>query len=96
MSRESRAKDIFDYVDKHGIEKTITDFDISYETVTRNIRRYKQFIKGEATDARLPKILLLDIETLPLWTRVWGLYKQRIPHGNIVKIGWFYLGQQSC
>ena len=82
MSREGRAKEIFDYVEKHGIEKTIADFEISYETVTRNIRRYKQLIK---TDTRLPKILIFDIETLPMHVRVWGLYKQRIPHTNVIK-----------
>ena len=32
-----------------------------------------------------PKILSLDIETLPAHVRVWGLYKQRIPHKNIIK-----------
>lgn len=32
-----------------------------------------------------PKVLLLDIETLPMEVYVWGLYKQRIPHGNIIR-----------
>ena len=31
------------------------------------------------------KILLLDIETAPMEVYVWGLYKQRIPHTNIIK-----------
>lgn len=32
-----------------------------------------------------PKILLLDIETIPMEVFVWGLYKQRIPHDNVIK-----------
>ena len=32
-----------------------------------------------------PKILLFDIETSLMEVYVWGLYKQRIPHTNIVK-----------
>jgi len=71
------------YVDKYGIEKTRNDFNLSYGTVTRNIRRYKEHLRGGKV--KLPKILLLDIETLPMWVRVWGLYKQRIPITNIVK-----------
>jgi DNA polymerase elongation subunit (family B) len=33
----------------------------------------------------LPRILLFDIETAPMEVYVWGLYKQRIPHTNIIK-----------
>ena len=33
----------------------------------------------------LPRILLLDIETAPMEVYVWGLYKQFIPHDNIIK-----------
>jgi hypothetical protein len=33
---------------------------------------------------KVPKYLLLDIETLPCTVYVWGLYKQRIQHTNIV------------
>ena len=38
----------------------------------------------------LPKILLYDIETAPMEVFVWGLYKQYIPHDNIIK-NWFVL-----
>jgi len=80
-----RTKEIFQYADKYGIEKTRSTFDLSYETVTRNIRRYKQFIREEDGVSKLPKILLFDIETLPMWIRVWGLYKQRPNIKQIVK-----------
>lgn len=33
---------------------------------------------------KIPKILLLDIETLPCTVFVWGLYKQRISHENLI------------
>jgi len=33
----------------------------------------------------LPKILLFDIETALMEVYVWGLYKQYIPHTNIIK-----------
>lgn len=73
----SRAKEIFLYADRYGIEKTRSTFNLSYETVTRNIRRYKQIVRESEEPSKLPKILLFDIETLPMWVRVWGLYKQR-------------------
>jgi len=38
----------------------------------------------------LPKILLYDIETAPMEVFVWGLYKQFIPHDNIIK-DWFVI-----
>lgn len=33
----------------------------------------------------LPRILMVDIETAPMEVYVWGLYKQFIPHGNVIK-----------
>ena len=44
---------------------------------------------GEAPDS-LPRILLFDIETSLMKVYVWGLYKQRIPHGNIID-DWFVI-----
>jgi transposase-like protein len=38
----------------------------------------------------LPRILLYDIETAPMEVYVWGLFKQYIPHDNIIK-DWFVL-----
>jgi RNase P subunit RPR2 len=35
-------------------------------------------------ETKQPKILLLDVETSFMEVRVWGLYKQRIPHTNII------------
>ena len=81
----SRAKEIFQYADRYGIEKTRSSLNLSYETVTRGIRRYKQLVRENEDVSNLPKILLFDIETLPMWIRVWGLYKQRPTIKQIVK-----------
>src|SRR4030042_1280720 len=32
----------------------------------------------------LPNVLILDVETAPMRVYVWGLYKQRISHSNII------------
>ena len=61
----------------------------SYET---NMQRYachtckKQFqVPRDSPKVDLPKILIFDIETAPMEVYVWGLYKQFIPHTNIIK-----------
>jgi RNase P subunit RPR2 len=81
------AKKTFLYAEEHGIEETCKHFNISYETVSRSIRRYKQLLREKKgiEQTKFPKILLFDIETLPMWIRVWGLYKQRPGHKQIVK-----------
>ena len=38
----------------------------------------------EPKQVKQPKILLLDIETLPMSVFVWGLYKQRISPDNVI------------
>ena len=60
-----------------------------YET---NMQRYvcytckKQFqVPKGSPKVDLPKILLFDIETSLMEVYVWGLYKQFIPHTNIIK-----------
>ena len=57
-----------------------------------NVQRYKcvtcnkQFqVPRDSPKVDLPKILLFDIETAPMEVYVWGLYKQFIPHTNIIK-----------
>ncbi len=47
-------------------------------------------ISDDVKPNSLPRILLLDIETAPMEVYVWGLYKQFIPHGNVIK-DWFIL-----
>ena len=50
-------------------------------TVERYIREYG----GKTSENRIPNILILDIETSPMEVLVWGLWKQRISHENVVK-----------
>ena len=78
--KTERIKDIYLYYHEYGLEATAKHFDIQQETVSRYCRVYK--FKKE--NKRAPKILILDIETLPMHVRVWGLYKQRIPIDNII------------
>ena len=82
-----RAKEVYAYATANGIEAARKKFDMAYESVTRNMRKYKQMSSQNSSlqKAKLPKILLLDIETLPMWIRTWGLYKQRPTISQIVK-----------
>jgi hypothetical protein len=57
-----------------------------------SVRRYLRHAKSKKT----PKVFLLDIESATVWTRVWGLWRQRIPYQNIIKVDgrpmdWFML-----
>ena len=70
--KPERIKDIYLYFHEYGLEATAKHFDIQQETVSRYCRRYK--FKKE--NQRAPKILLLDIETLPMHFRAWRPGKQ--------------------
>ena len=47
----------------------------------RHVRATKQGLKGD----QLPRILVLDIETLPMECFVWGLFKQRLSPDQIIE-----------
>ena len=51
-----------------------------------SVRRYLR----DSKQLKHPKILLVDIETSPVWVRVWGLWKQRVPFQNVIK-EWFMI-----
>ena len=52
----------------------------------RHVRRTLNHIRGVNTQPlRIPKILLLDIETVMMEVFVWFLGKQRIPYQNVIK-----------
>ena len=75
----------------NSIASAAADVGVDESSIRKAIKREKR-CKGlrwlkQATqiNEKLPKILLFDIETLPVQVRVWGLYKQRIPHTNIIK-----------
>lgn len=66
-------------VENHGFNKALEIWDIRPSSGERYLRRAKEKPKAP------PKILLFDIETLPMEVFVWGLYKQRIPPDNIIR-----------
>lgn len=60
---------------------------IAESTVRRHIRRHKSRI-GKTTPLpikMLPKILIIDIETLPMEIFVWALYKQKPTYDQVIK-----------
>ena len=49
-------------------------------------KQFKISLDDEIRNTKdLPRILMVDIETAPMEVYVWGLYKQFIPHGNVIK-----------
>jgi len=74
---------------KHiGGLKTQRKYNLKEETYSRYIRLANQrriIFDYDLRESEQVNILLLDIETLPMHVRVWGLYKQRIPIDNIIK-----------
>lgn len=51
----------------------------------RLVRMYANPIRRARDGVKLPKILVFDIETLPMEIYVWGLYKQRPTIDQIIK-----------
>ena len=77
------AKERVDYMDQHGIDAAIEQF-----SVTRSsLERYERLIRDSLRPApqKLPNILVFDVETSPMAVFVWGLYKQRINHNNVIQ-----------
>jgi hypothetical protein len=75
-----RAKEINEYFISHGESNTAKKYDVSIETLYRYLR-----MANSSKSQRHPKILLFDIETLPLVAYSWGLYKQNLSYDNIIK-----------
>jgi len=71
-----------DYADQHGDNQACERFNINLES----LNRYKRTVRAiEEGPQKLPNILLFDIETSPMMVYVWGLYKQRINHDNVIE-----------
>jgi len=84
MVGQERAKQI----------KALVDADIPVSQIATllqlqedSVRRYARFATENLTPHQplAPKILLLDIETLPMEILVWGLYKQRPSYDQVIK-----------
>lgn len=81
---EENINAVLEYCLEHGETEACTYFNIKPETLYRYQRERRW------RDTQQPKILLLDMETSFMEVRVWGLYKQRIPHTNVIN-DWFFL-----
>lgn len=84
------------YCGNQGIKKGYRKSERNNQRIARKYRcsscerMYSIPIETVVKSLPIPNILLLDIETAPMEVYVWGLYKQRIPHNNIIK-DWFML-----
>ena len=91
MISKSSARKKVDFLKEHGVDKAIEHFEVSLESLKRYSRMLKQEVGEPFKEAPgLPKILIFDIETAPMEVYVWGLYKQRINHDNVIQ-DWFAL-----
>lgn len=84
--KRERLEEVLDYAEKHGKEKCVSHFGISYETISR----YDRFLRS--MNPRPPKILVFDIENAPLEAYVWN---KRVWNTSIspdhVKEEWFMI-----
>lgn len=81
----SHLKEIMLFSIDNGDEATTVKYSISHETLNRYRREYKVRTRGsEVTAYTAAKVLVLDIETLPLKSYHWSLWKQNIAHSQII------------
>lgn len=82
---ETKLNEILQLIkDKKDYKHIAKYFNIKESTARRYIRFVKSNIEIEDNN-QLPKILLLDIETLPMEIFVWALYKQRPSYDQMIK-----------
>lgn len=90
------VKKVLDYLKEKGEQETLNFFNIKKDTLERYKRRLKHH--GDAPivvkTTRIPKVLLLDIETTPMIATVWGTWKQRIDHEQVQQ-DWFMLSYSA-
>jgi len=82
--KDEWLEEILTHCNDFGETETCNKYNINIETLHR-YQRERRF-----RDTKQVKILLLDMETAFMEVRVWGLYKQRIPHTNIIA-DWHFL-----
>jgi proteasome lid subunit RPN8/RPN11 len=95
MSRNKNAVrprdfEIGEYLVNHSKEEASKHFNLNIETIGRCHRRFRKHLrdKERKTDPGtpvIPKVLLFDIETLPMEAFTWTLFKPMLNHGNIIK-----------
>lgn len=57
----------------------------SKEAVRNYIKRNREKFEEIKEENNMPKILIFDIETLPIKTYTWGIFKQVIPPGMVIE-----------
>jgi len=88
---EDKAKGFINYIQIHGEQKTCYDWNMKPESLARRLREIKS--KWGITPQhklQLPKILLFDVETLPMVVETWGLWNQNIQPDDII-VDWAML-----
>ncbi len=86
MTSKETAKKRIDFAEEHRDDAATKNFNVSHETLAR----YRRLLKESPEPQRAANILIFDIETAPMEVYVWGLYKQRINHANVI-MDWFIL-----
>lgn len=72
------------YLNENGESETLKQFNINIETLHRYQRRRRFW------ETKVPKVLIIDIETTPLQAHTWHTGKQRIGYQQIIN-EWFML-----
>lgn len=92
MISKNKLAEINEYVDKHGFDEAKDYFRITHDTLSRYQRWYRQYSSSAITDEvyNNPNILILDIETAPMESYIWGLWKQNI-NFDFLTSDWFML-----
>lgn len=66
-------------------EETAKKLGIKVSSVSRALRRYREFFKGKTKRGDKKNVLIFDIETSPIEAYVWSLWKQTIQPAQIIK-----------
>ncbi len=77
---KKRAIEVSESVNDIGVENTMREYNLTYSTVERYIRfsREKVYRNGE------PRILVMDIECLPIVATTWNVWNTNIAPVNII------------
>ncbi|MCP4268899.1 MAG: hypothetical protein GY777_25555 [Candidatus Brocadiaceae bacterium] len=80
MVKQERAKEIRDMVNKDGIDSTVSHFGLTHETVSRYVRLANE-VKFKDSE---PRVLVMDIECLPIVATTWNVWNTNIAPVNII------------
>lgn len=83
-----RLQEVISYLLVNGEENTVKEFGLTHETLGRYKREYKIRINGDEEKlppTPAPKVLVLDIETLPLVCYSWSLGKVHLNSEQVIR-----------